>query len=162
MITRQQSWTRYQIKNDNSPAKLDLLPDFVQGFKPACEVKIGIFDPRTIFYRPGIPRSSLITRASRSLPARSAASEAVIPRAMLACTRRGRVSRPSIRLSEACFERGFRPACEVKIGTFDPRTTFGRPGISRSSLNRTFLVCRIIFGISFFCVFLRFFSAGFL
>ena len=55
----------------------------------------------------------LITRASRSLPARSAASEAE-------------------RLSEACFERGFRPTCEVKTGIFDPRTTFCRPGASRS------------------------------
>lgn len=47
----------------------------------------------------------LITRASRSLPARSAASEAA-------------------KLSEACFELGFKPACEAKIGTLDPRTTF--------------------------------------
>ena len=46
---------------------------------------------------------------------------------MLACTRRGRVSRPSIRLSEARFKRGFRHACEITTGTFDPRTTFGRP-----------------------------------
>lgn len=57
----------------------------------------------------------LITRASRSLPARSAESEAE-------------------RLSEACFERGFRPTCEVKTGTFDPRTTFCRSGASRSPL----------------------------
>ena len=63
----------------------------------------------------------LITRASRSLPARSAASEAE-------------------RLSEACFERGFRPACEVKTGTFDPRTTFGRPGIPRSPLSQSVYV----------------------
>ena len=35
------------------------------------------------------------------------------------------------RLSEACFERGFRPACEVETGAFDPRTTFCRP-VSRS------------------------------
>lgn len=31
------------------------------------------------------------------------------------------------------FERGFRPACEVN-GTFDPRTTFGRPWVSHSLL----------------------------
>jgi len=49
-------------------------------------------------------------------------NEAVIPRAMLACTRRGRVSRPSIRLS-VVHERGFRPTYEVKTGTFGPRTT---------------------------------------
>ena len=35
----------------------------------------------------------------------------------------------AVRLSEACFERGFRPTCEVKTGTFDPRTTFCRPGL---------------------------------
>lgn len=33
---------------DNSPVKLDSLPDFERGFKPACEVRIGIFDTRTI------------------------------------------------------------------------------------------------------------------
>ena len=58
--------------------------------------------------------SLLITRASRSLPARSAASEVE-------------------RLS-AAHERGFRPACEIKTGTFDPQPIFCRLGISRSSL----------------------------
>ena len=33
---------------------------------------------------------------------------------------------------EACFKRGFRPTCEIKTGTFDPRTIFCRLGISRS------------------------------
>jgi len=33
---------------DNSPAKLDSLPGFERGFRPACEVRIEIFDPRTI------------------------------------------------------------------------------------------------------------------
>ena len=38
---------------DNSPAKPDPLPDFEQGFRPACEVKTGTFYPRTTFGRPG-------------------------------------------------------------------------------------------------------------
>lgn len=33
---------------DNSPAKLDSLSDFKRGFRPVCEVIIGIFNPRTI------------------------------------------------------------------------------------------------------------------
>ena len=33
-----------------------------------------------------------------------------------------------VRLSEACFERGVRPACEVETGAFDSRTTFCRSG----------------------------------
>ena len=35
---------------------------------------------------------------------------------------------------EACFERGFRPTCEVKTGAFNPQTIFRRPEISHSSL----------------------------
>ena len=31
-------------------------------------------------------------------------------------------------------ERGFRPTCEIKTGTFDPRTIFCRLGIFRSPL----------------------------
>ena len=41
------------------------------------------------------------------------------------------------------FERGFRPAYEVKTGTFDPQTTFGRPGILRSPLTSEQKFCKI-------------------
>ena len=50
---------RYQIKNDNSPVLQDSLPDFERGFRPACEIKTGILNPRTTSCRPGISRSSL-------------------------------------------------------------------------------------------------------
>ena len=43
------------------------------------------------------------------------------------------MSSEAVKLS-AVHERGFRPACEVKTGTFDPRTTFCRSWISSSSL----------------------------
>ena len=46
---------------DNSPALPDSLPDFERGFRPACEVKTGTFDPRTTFGRPWASRSSLIS-----------------------------------------------------------------------------------------------------
>ena len=36
---------------------------------------------------------------------------------------RGTVSE-AVRLSEACFERGFGPVCEVKHGAFGPWTTW--------------------------------------
>ena len=50
LITRQQSWTRYQIIIDNSPAKLDSLP--ARGalrteIRTQCEVKREAFDQRT-------------------------------------------------------------------------------------------------------------------
>ena len=107
---------------DNSPAKLDSLPDFERGFKPACEVETGAFDPRTTFGRPGIPHSPLITQPY------------------------GFVCQASQRLS-VVHELGFRPACKVKTGTFDPRTVFGRPGIPRSPLNLflIFLFCFSLF-----------------
>ena len=60
---------RYQIKNDNSPVLQDSLPDFERGFRPACEVKTGTFDPRTTFCRPGgLPLSVNIVRRYRLSP----------------------------------------------------------------------------------------------
>ena len=59
------------------------------------------------------------------------------------CTKRGsnqasqRLTSEAVRLS-AVHERGFRPACEVKTETFDPRTTFCRSEISRSQLIFTY------------------------
>ena len=44
----------------------------------------------------------------------------------------------AVRLSEACFERGFGLACDVKTVTFDPQTTFCRPRIPRSPLKPFF------------------------
>ena len=40
-------------------------------------------------------------------------------------------------------ELGFRPACKVKTGTFDPQTTFGRLGIPRSPLTSEQKFCKI-------------------
>ena len=45
---------------NNSPAKLDSLLDFERGFRPACEIRTGIFDPRTTFCRLGTSRSPLM------------------------------------------------------------------------------------------------------
>ena len=45
---------------NNSPAKLNSLLDFERGFRPACEIRTGIFDPRTTFCRPGTSRFPLI------------------------------------------------------------------------------------------------------
>ena len=45
---------------NNSPAKLDSLLDFERGFRPACEIRTGIFDPRTTFCRLGTSRSLLM------------------------------------------------------------------------------------------------------
>ena len=39
-------------------------------------------------------------------------------------------------------ELEFRPAYEVKTGTFDPQTTFGRPGIPRSPLTSEQKCCK--------------------
>ena len=41
-------------------------------------------------------------------------------------------------------ELGFRPACKVKTGTFDPRTVFGRPGIPPPSLLTPFSIFTFI------------------
>ena len=49
----------YSIFN-NSPAKLNSLLDFERGFRPACEIRTGIFDPRTTFCRLGTSRSPLM------------------------------------------------------------------------------------------------------
>ena len=45
---------------NNSPAKLDSLLDFERGFRPAYEIRTGIFDPRTTFCRLGTSRSPLM------------------------------------------------------------------------------------------------------
>ena len=55
------------------------LPDFEWGFRPACEVKTGTFDPRTTFCRPVIPRSSLITNSACSALSVSAFSTTAFP-----------------------------------------------------------------------------------
>ena len=55
------------------------LPDFERGFRPACEVKTGTFDPRTTFCRPVIPRSSLITNSACSALSVSAFSTTAFP-----------------------------------------------------------------------------------
>lgn len=55
------------------------LPDFERGFRPACEVKTGTFDPRTTFCRPVIPHSSLITNSACSALSVSAFSTTAFP-----------------------------------------------------------------------------------
>ena len=53
-----------------------------------------------------------------------------------------RLTSEAARLS-VVHEREFRPAYEVKTGTFDPQTTFGRPGILRSPLTSEQKFCKI-------------------
>lgn len=53
-----------------------------------------------------------------------------------------RLTSEAARLS-VVHEREFRPAYEVKTGTFDPQTTFGRSGISRSPLTSEQKFCKI-------------------
>ena len=53
-----------------------------------------------------------------------------------------RLTSEDARLS-VVHELEFRPAYEVKTGTFDPQTTFGRPGIPRSPLTSEQKFCKI-------------------
>ena len=53
-----------------------------------------------------------------------------------------RLTSEATRLS-VVHELEFRPAYEVKTGTFDPQTTFGRSGIPRSPLTSEQKFCKI-------------------
>lgn len=106
-----------------------------------------------VFYRrAGKPRPILITPRlcrSRCQFAQQMSSEAV----KLSAVRLLPLTNEAARLSvvHERVGRGFRPTCEVKTGTFGPRTTSCRPVISRSQLIVTKKTDHTLFMYSPFC-----------